>query len=197
MGILPNQENATALSQERAAAVRAELAAILRSSYFSGSKCCQDFFEFVVHQALDGNYEYLSERFLGAELFGRPINYETGTDSIVRVRANDVRRRLAQFYSEGHGGSQVAIDLVSGSYVPEFHWQEPKTDGASPEDTLPKALATLSGPSHREAITTLPMPTSGDGAWPHRRQMFFGLILMTLVLSLCAGWWLRERTLDH
>src|SRR5690242_16338236 len=125
MGILPNHEKVTDLRPERTAEVRAELNAILKSSYFSGSKRCQEFLEFIVNHAIDGNLEYLTERFLGSELFGRPIDYETGTDSIVRVRANDVRRRLAQYYSDGHGRSRVVIELVSGSYVPEFFWRGP------------------------------------------------------------------------
>ena len=70
MRILPNHEKTAGLSHEQTAAVGAELNTILKSSYFSGSKRCQDFLEFIVQQALDGNYEYLTERFLGAELTG-------------------------------------------------------------------------------------------------------------------------------
>ena len=195
MGILPNRENATALSPERAAAVRSELTAILKSSYFSGSKRCQDFFEFVVHQALDGNYEYLTERFLGAELFGRPINYETGTDSIVRVRANDVRRRLAQFYSEGHGGSQVTIDLVSGSYVPEFHWLEQEPFRAGLALSLPNETAS------RPAL-----PSDGIFEASHKPSsqvqtksliwILAGLIAIA-VSGFFLGQWLKQRELDR
>ena len=43
-------------SQEQAAAVMAELAAILASNSFSSSKRCQDFLEFVVKRALAGDY---------------------------------------------------------------------------------------------------------------------------------------------
>src|SRR5580698_1287511 len=149
MRILPNREKTASFSPEGVAAIRTELSTILKSSNFSGSKRCQDFLEFIVDQALDGNYDYLTERFLGAELFGRPINYETGTDSIVRVRANDVRRRLAQYYSEGHGGSQVVIELALGNYIPEFHWLAPKAAG-----TLHETPAMLSGASHQELIAT-------------------------------------------
>jgi len=147
MRILPNHENTAGLSPERTAAIRTELSTILKSSYFSGSKRCQDFLEFIVQQALDGNYEYLTERFIGAELFGRPINYETGTDSIVRVRANDLRRRLTQYYSELSVPPCVTIELVSGNYVPDFHWppQEPDIHPAQippfpPSDRLSREL---------------------------------------------------------
>jgi hypothetical protein len=197
MRILPNHENAAGFSPERAAAIRTELNTILKSSYFSGSKRCQDFLELIVHQALDGNYEYLTERFLGAELFGRPINYETGTDSIVRVRANDVRRRLSQYYSEGRGASPVVIELASGNYVPEFHWREPMAAAAAHEVALHDASAMLSGASHQESLATLQAPASGDDAAPHRWRILAGMISIALVLGSCAGWWLRERTLDR
>src|SRR5262249_46475113 len=71
-------------------------------------------------------------RFLGVELFGRAVDYETATDAIVRVRANDVRRRLTQYYSGHRSNVSVKIDLVAGGYVPEFHWAtEDKADSSS------------------------------------------------------------------
>ncbi len=103
-------------SKEQAAAVMAELSAILASDSFSSSKRCQDFLEFVVKRALAGDYESLTERFLGVELFGRAVDYETATDSIVRVRANDVRRRLAQYYSGQRSAVAVRIDLNAGAF---------------------------------------------------------------------------------
>jgi hypothetical protein len=197
MGILPNQENATALSPERAAAVRSELASILKSSYFSGSKRCQDFLEFIVNHAIDGNFEYLTERFLGAELFGRPINYETGTDSIVRVRANDARRRLAQFYAEGYGGSRVTIGLVSGSYIPEFHWGGPKTVEAGSTDTGPTALSAGPDASLDATVTISPKTVLNLGRTPERRRLFIGLIASALAVGGCIGWWMNERVQDR
>src|SRR6185312_11104700 len=61
------------------------------------------------------------ERFLGAELFGRSIDYETSTDAVVRVRANDVRRRLAQYGSTRKSATPIRIELIAGGYIPEFH----------------------------------------------------------------------------
>ncbi len=110
------------LTPEQTADAQTELGTLLQSEEFSGSKRCCEFLEFVVKNALAGDYENLTERVLGAELFGRPIDYETASDAIVRVRANDVRRRLAEYYSEERPGSRTKISLPSGSYIPEFHW---------------------------------------------------------------------------
>lgn len=135
------------ISQEQAAAVMSELAAILASDSFSSSKRCRDFLEFAVKRALAGDYESLTERFLGVELFGRAVDYETATDSIVRVRANDVRRRLAQYYSGHRAAVPVKIDLVAGGYIPEFHWNA--EDAAEPssgvENTDTLSLLPISG----------------------------------------------------
>lgn len=125
------------LAPEQAVAVKNELGAILKSEHFAGAKRCHDFLEFVVKAGLAGDFENLTERTLGAELFGRPIDYETGSDAIVRVRANDVRRRLAEYYSKQARRSDVTISLPSGSYIPEFHWSTAERPATStdPSDT--------------------------------------------------------------
>jgi len=124
------------LTAEQEAAVKQELNALLSSEQFSGTTRCHDFLKFVVDSALAGEYENLTERVLGAELFGRPIDYETGSDAIVRVRANDVRRRLAEYYSASHPASAITISLPSGSYIPEFHWPGPDAPPARISDPL-------------------------------------------------------------
>src|SRR5882762_9570090 len=120
------------LSTEQAAAVIAELTIILASDSFSSSNRCRDFLEFVVKRALAGDYDNLTERFIGVELFGRTLDYETATDSIVRVRANDVRKRLALHYAARPSDTPVRIDLIAGGYVPEFHWRKENAVAPSP-----------------------------------------------------------------
>jgi hypothetical protein len=129
-------------TQEQVAAIRVQLAAILASDSFSSSKRCQDFLEFVVDHALAGDFQSLTERFLGVELFGRAVDYETATDSIVRTRANDVRRRLAQYYAGLPSIPPARIDLIAGGYVPEFHWRSEYESARSSSlaDTASRAL---------------------------------------------------------
>jgi hypothetical protein len=118
------------LTPEQIADIQTELETLLRSEQLSASKRCCEFLDFAVRSALAGDYESLTERVFGAELFGRPIDYETSSDAIVRVRANDVRRRLAQYYSQERSGSKIRISLPAGSYIPEFHWLAPESSEA-------------------------------------------------------------------
>jgi hypothetical protein len=132
------------------AAVRAELESILKSPHFSSSKRCQDLLEFVVNGALNQEFDSLTERFIGARVFGRPIEYETATDAIVRVRANDVRRRLSQYDLEQKKPSIVRITLTSGSYVPEFHFPSHPA-GAALEEHAAHQPVDAANPASRPA----------------------------------------------
>ena len=158
MTISVAQSTARSLTQDQVVVIRAELAAILSSDPFCSSKRCQDFLKFVVEHTLAEDYESLTERFLGVELFGRVVDYETATDSIVRVRANDVRRRLAQYNAARNSHSSVRIDLVAGGYVPEFHWRSEEevstaelenSPGPEPAAQQPEVEATRSFRSHK------------------------------------------------
>ena len=103
--------------------VRLHLQQILDSHAFSGSKRTQDFLRLIVEHALAGEVDSLRERMIGAEMFGRPIDYDTGSDSVVRVKATEVRKRLAQYYLETDEKTEVRVELPSGSYVPRFTFE--------------------------------------------------------------------------
>src|SRR5258708_6340936 len=103
--------------------IRAELRAILTSPSFHGSKRCQQFLGYVCEKSLSGEAATLKERTVAVEVFGRRPQSDLGDDTIVRVSAREVRKRLVQFYASPEGAaSLVNIDLVSGSYVPEFRY---------------------------------------------------------------------------
>jgi len=109
------------LSAKQADAVRSALELVISSDAFAGSKQCQDLLRLLVQHALSGELEALSERMIGVEMFGRPADYDTSNDAVVRVRAAEVRERLAQYYAEATVPPEVRIEVPSDSYVPEFH----------------------------------------------------------------------------
>ena len=82
----------------------------------------QDFSQLIAEHALAGRFDSLRERMIGAEMFGRPIGYDTANDAVVRVKATEVRKKLAQYYQESGKKTAVRIELPIGSYVPKFQW---------------------------------------------------------------------------
>lgn len=109
--------------EEFHAAVRAELEAMLQAPIFAQSNRCKRFLTYIVEQTLSGIASELKERTIGIAVFERANDYHTGDDSIVRVTANEVRKRLGQFYGESASVHQIHIELPRGSYVPEFRIQ--------------------------------------------------------------------------
>jgi len=101
--------------------LREHLQQILDSPAFQASRRSKDFLRYIVTHALDGQFDQLKERTIGIEVFQRTASYDTGEDSIVRVSANDVRKRLLQYYSEPGADLRYRIDLPAGAYIPEFH----------------------------------------------------------------------------
>ncbi len=105
--------------------IRCQLRLVLSSPVFHGSRRCQQFLEYVCDRQLSGESGGLKERSIAIEVFGRSPQ---GEDTIVRVGAREVRKRLAQFYMTPEGSSSlVLIELPSGSYVPEFRYVSPQS----------------------------------------------------------------------
>lgn len=100
--------------------IRSQLACIVESQEFQKSNRSQQFLQHVVDCALRGDVGRLKESVIGLEVFGRAPGYDTGGDSSVRVRANDVRRRLLAYYQRAGTGAHVQIELPAGSYMPKF-----------------------------------------------------------------------------
>lgn len=100
--------------------VRAELERVLSGSEFRTSRRCQEFLRYVVESTLDGRAETLKERTIAIDVFGKEASHEASEDSAVRVKAGDVRKRLARCYAAQAAPHGVVIELPVGTYVPEI-----------------------------------------------------------------------------
>jgi hypothetical protein len=94
----------------------------------------------VVSRALAGQTDQLKERVLGVEIFGRPADYDTNIDPIVRVTAAEIRKRIEQYYQDPQHSQEIRLFLPSGSYAPQFSWPG-RPGGLSAEaEKLPLAV---------------------------------------------------------
>jgi hypothetical protein len=111
----------SAISDELRAPVGGELERILSSEYFRNSKQADRLLRYLVANSLDEHDEHLRERVIGEKVFGRQPKYDSNSDSIVRVWANHLRKRLAQYYQAEGQSSSVRLEIRPGSYRVEFH----------------------------------------------------------------------------
>jgi hypothetical protein len=134
------QQAIAAGDDELAAAAEFELVSILRGPSFRGSQRSAAFLRFVVEETLAGRQDLLKERTLGVALLGKTPAYDTGTDSGVRVRANEVRRRLSSHYESATPKAGIRIELPPGAYTPKFVPFAARQAPASPSAFAPPPM---------------------------------------------------------
>ncbi|MDX2182061.1 MAG: tetratricopeptide repeat protein [Bryobacteraceae bacterium] len=98
--------------------VRAELRRILASPQFAKAGQASGFLTFVVNAELEGRGPDLKEVAIGIDFYG-VSDFDPKADTRVRVRANDVRNRLAEFY-QANPAPGLRIELPTGGYRPAF-----------------------------------------------------------------------------
>lgn len=160
--------------------VRQEMERVLRSEYFRSSPRSGQFLRFVVEHTLEGHQEDLKERIIGVEVFGRKPSYITEGDSVVRVRATDVRKRLSQYYASLPHPGACRIEISPGSYIPQF------LDG--------DRIAGEDGPATGEPIvSSLPLPHfPAERGW-----LRSGVAALIVVLTLVGALAVYRLSAEH
>jgi len=180
------------LSEARGQAVRAELGHLLDSPAFRTSKRCREFLEYIVGHTIAGQSGSLKERSLGVELFRLPADFDPGQHTIVRVTANEVRKKLAQHYLSENGASHtVRIDLPPGSYRAEFRWEtvaaEPAPEPAvEPPAVEPAGAEPPAAEPIAEAPAVVPMVAAPHSP-EHPRWFAPVLVVCATAVLLMAG----------
>lgn len=152
--------------------VEAELERVCVSPHFKTSRRSCEFLRYVVQVALDGREDSLKERTIGMELLCRDSSYDPSSDATVRVRANDVRKRLASFYGSSPSLAGIRIVLSAGTYVPSFL---PVT--TQPDETLLTEVVSQDSASRE----------------PSRMRWIPGLAAIAMAVLVCLTLFLTTR----
>ncbi len=141
---------------------RAGLDRILASPTFAGTKRLQQFLAFIVDETLAGRGDALKEFTIATEVYGRDASFDPRTDTLVRVEAGRLRRRLESYYLKEGRGDAIRFSIPKGRYVPAVQFDEPEPD-ANAEAAAP--AVSDRGPS----IAVLPFENYG----PNSDDQFF------------------------
>ena len=128
--------------------IERELELVLSGPAFRHSRRSSQMLQALVQATLEERSDTLRERSLGVELFGRPPGYDTTIDSVVRVAAAEVRRRLQEHYRETTTSTGIRLELPTGGYQPVFHLvPHQPTEASQPINPQPIAAAPSQAPS--------------------------------------------------
>ena len=177
------EQQGTEFSESRAEAVQAELSRLLESSAFRTSKRCSEFLRYIVEHTISGPTGALKERMIGVELFQLPQDFDSSQHTVVRVTANEVRKKLAQYYlSENGTHHDVRIELPPGSYSAEFRMEKP------PAVPLPLVQPP---PVEMPAQVNVESPPQSNA----RRHTIYYAIAIVLIAAAFISWrWLNVKT---
>lgn len=122
--------------------VHAELSRILESETFARSERLRRFLRLAVETTLQGRAGELKEYLFGVQVFDKGDSFDPRVDTIVRVEARRLRRKLDEYYRSEGRNDPLWIVLPKGTYVPTF--RSKVQPPAAPEKAL-----TLSGAVRR------------------------------------------------
>ena len=117
---------------------------------------------------------------------------DTANDAVVRVKATEIRRRLAQYYQDTGRDSVLRIELPVGSYVPKFVSRPPPREQLGP---AAEADAAAGNAKSRPAPLSLPGPAAPVAPVSTTRSWRWGILASLMGLVLVAGvfavqrWW--------
>lgn len=176
---------------EEKAAVQQQLDKLLATSLFNSSKRYPSFLKFVVSRSLAGENDQLKERILGVEIFGRPADYDTHTDPIVRVTAAEIRKRIEQYYQDPKHSQEIRFFLPAGSYAPQFSWPGRPAGLSTIRPREPIAVAELRVALADEPNVDLVQPPK-KGNW--RRNVVAVAVAVGLLAAASVAWSTSRQT---
>src|SRR5579872_6364790 len=97
-----------------------ELEAVLDSGIFAVSSNAAKLLRYVCERHFHNTAEGITEHDVAVHALGRRSDFDPHRDSIVRVEAHRVRKRLQEFYETEGASHPVKIVLSRGQYAPRF-----------------------------------------------------------------------------
>jgi hypothetical protein len=116
--------------------VRREVEILLKSKHFARSEKQSSLLNYLCEKWIEGNAEQLNEYQLALEVFHRRADHSGAEDSIVRVQAHELRRRLNEYYLAEGKDRPVRIEIPKGSYRPQFIRTPVPVAGSPPASTV-------------------------------------------------------------
>ena len=99
---------------------------------FQKSKRLRDLLLYLGERSLQDPNCILREQEIGVDVLGRPADYDTSHDTLVRVQVSQLRKKLQEHFIEEGRDEPLVVEIPKGSYVPVFRPRAEALAEASP-----------------------------------------------------------------
>jgi hypothetical protein len=168
------------LETAQAQGERAELDAVLRSGVLNRAPHLVSFLTYICEQYFAGRAGQIKEYTIGVEALGRGPTFDPKKDSIVRVEAHRLRKRLSEYYGAAGAGHAIRITIPSGQYIPHF-----LANGTGHLEAGAFSIPPSLEPPLSAALpaTVLPNPPGRRLLWPRIAAVLSLFAVSALILS--------------
>jgi Malectin domain len=97
-----------------------ELDVLLTSGIFNRASNLALMLKYVCARYFEGAADQIKEYNIAVEALGRPADFDQKRDSIVRVEAHRLRKRLREYYDSNGADHAIRIEIPPGQYAPRF-----------------------------------------------------------------------------
>jgi hypothetical protein len=157
-------------SISRVGAERAELEAILNSGMFGRANNLVRLLTFVCEKHFEGATAEIKEYNIAVQALGRPHDFDPQMDTIVRVTAHALRKRLDEYYRSAGEEHAVHICLPAGGYVPKFtHKSDVELEVVRPRPDGGGVLPSNGGQNHEDSLHEFG-PEAAGPAFPSSQE---------------------------
>lgn len=180
---------------------RAELEGVLSSGIFARSPILAQMLKYVCDRHFNGQSHEIKEYNIAVEAFGRPADFDQARDSIVRVEAHRLRKRLQEFYKAAGASHEIQIVLPPGNYIPQFvHRLEAAPPAPLPEPVafaakppaIDSAMVVENGVGH--TVAALPLPSNGERRTARLSSPVvfrYGIAVLAMAVLMGSFFWAR------
>jgi hypothetical protein len=154
---------------------------ILHSSQFSSAGLLRSLLSYLTERAIEHPGEHLKVKDIATQVFHRSEDFDSQTDSVVRVHVGRLRSKLAEFYMNEGADDDVILEVPKGAYSLAFRFSSTVTSLAPVPEVQPVETAVFSP-------APLPAAAQRDARW--RRLILPVITALALILSL---WLLLEN----
>ena len=124
-----------------------ELDWLLSSGVLGRSHNLAQMLKFICEKHFQGQASQITESTLAIEALGRRSDFNPQVDTIVRVTAHQLRKRLQEIYAGPGATRPVQIHIPAGQYAPSFVYKDHEV---SQKSSLDAGNAVLASPSPHE-----------------------------------------------
>lgn len=157
---------------------------VAASTQLSRSARLRELLFYLGRRTLKDGCDHIHEQEIGVAVFGRTGGYNTSVDTIVRVSASELRKRIESYFDTEGLRETVVMEIPRGSYLPVFRYR-PIPIQKPPEEAA-ASVASISKPS---AATPEVAQTSDRWRW------VLACLAMSVLAIGCVTLWIQNRAM--